>query len=335
MNHRKKRMKVLSMKRNKGTSKTDKRRQPKNSESLRKNTYFRSSESSYKRSELSRQLASNSKPLRGKNTSLRDSISPKRITFSGFVTIVIVSSFLAVILYASSVSTSGSTATLKTGSYQFRSSSEYETYINNYISSHILTRSKLLFPVSEFNEAFQENYPEVTHIETKVPFADRNIQVSIMTPDPLFRIAGSYDGTVVKYIDANGTVISSSKNSTDDKVPVLLVDSSVLTDVGTQLLTQNEVDILTLLKAEISKDNITNLPEDFTISRAELDIANGRLEVGFDGVDYIVRFSTYADARNQVGALKAILTELYSAGEGSELPREYIDVRVYEKVFIK
>ena len=288
-----------------------------------------------RRKQYSRESSSspNRKPVREKERTQRRRL--KQINFSKVLTVLIATTLVFVVLYGSSVASGGSQVVVSNDSFQFRPAEDYESFVDSYISSHILSRSKLFFPVADFNEAFIRQYPEVTSIKTKVPFADRNIQVFIETPEPLFRINGaSNDAQSLRYIDASGSIVGST-GSESASIPVMTVDSSSLTDIGSQLLTSNEVDILTLFVSEISPAMIDNLPQEFAVSSADLDIANGRLELGITGVDYTVRFSTYSDARNQVGALKAILTELYSGSGGESLPKEYIDVRVYEKVFIR
>ncbi len=319
--------------------KNEDRRTPKSQQSLQKNQYFRSSDSSYRRKQLSREQTADygrrsDSESRVKTAKVK--VRKPRVNISSLFSLLILLGIVSALLYASSVSTSGSRVSISDDSFTFRDSDDYQEFVDTYISSNILSRSKLFFPVEDFNTAFTEEYPEVTAIRTKVPFADSNVEVYIDTPKPMFRIEGSSDTTyTAKYIDANGSVIGSTGLESDE-TPTIRVDSSALTSVGSQLLTRNEVDILQLLANEITPDSITGLPHDFVVSNADLDIANGRLEVGFKSVSYIARFSTYSDARNQVGALKAILTELYASESGGEdLPKEYIDVRVYEKVFIK
>lgn len=299
-----------------------------------KNQYFRSSDSALKRQRLSRETSSTSRLSNPKHTPKLQN-NNKLAQFSSVISLLIFIGIFSLLLSASSVNPNGSKVVISQDSFQFREPQEYETFIDNYVSSHLLTRSKLFFPITDFNTAFVKQYPEITEIKTKVPFADRTIEVTIKTPEPIFRIAGSEteNNKGYKYIDASGSVVESSLQNTRN-IPHLRIDSSSLSEVGTQLLTQNEVEILKLVDAEIISDTTIDLPKNFSISSADLDIKNGRLEVGFNQVPYIVRFSTYNDARNQVGALKATLQELYKDG-GGQPPNEYIDVRVYEKVFIK
>lgn len=316
-------------------------KQPVPSGSMPSNTYFRSSQSYSSVSSTQRNSRQSGKSSAGERLfSPLKALTSLLKSFSKITSLIIGASILLIIFYGTTLSSNDSSVTIKNDSFHFRVNSEYENFTNEYVKNNILAKSKIFFPLGDFNEAFKNEFPEVTTIDTKIPFADRSIQIAIDTPDPLFKISSiQVAGSETSYVDANGTAIivgNVNKDQNNDSTPVLTVDSSSLIENGSRIMTQNEVTIITLLKNEIKPDEISGLPANFAISSADLDIANGRVEVGFIGVDYIVRFSGYSDARNQVGALKAILTELYaSSGKGRTLPEEYIDVRVFEKVFIK
>ncbi len=251
--------------------------------------------------------------------------------FSGFLAFTIA----ILLLYASSLSTD--VIVLRhSESYNFQDVQKYQQQAGQVVKSNLLNRSKLLFSIRRFNQEMRNNYPEITKIQTTVPLVSRRLIVTIQTPPPLLRIKQNSNQQL--YVSSNGLVIDGKKiDSSDELPPELDIQSDQLFKPKDKILNDNEVRILTLINQQINSKNIANLPPDFQISTVKLDLLSSRLEVRFKGVKYRAIFSGYGEAINQVGALKSILQKIYqSSPEGRVAePKEYIDLRVYEKIFVK
>ncbi len=257
----------------------------------------------------------------------------RRFTLSRIFSGLIAISLLVIVIYSTSLSSSGSVVQMSEDSFSYRPTQEYVDFANSYISSNILARSKLTFPAQDFSDKFAEEFAETTSIDTFIPVGSREVKLKIDTPSPLLKLNSNQGQDTQRLVDRNGGVVEVSGASKIDVAELEIVGGDIVAP-GDRVLTQQEVEIFELLETEINSSQIKKLPKKFKASRAVLKISDGRLEVDFEGVEWRAIFSIYSDGRSQVGALKSVLTELYSKSEGQK-PASYVDVRVHEKVFVR
>ncbi len=212
----------------------------------------------------------------------------------------------------------------------YRPLEEYSEGINSIFKSSVKNRSKFTLNSTTFEAKIKNEFPEVKGAVVVTPLAGRRLQVGLVLEQPLARLNQSLSnsqavlsesGTVVLEDDA--TVI----NEQFAKIPSLSIPN-INYSVGDQILTSSEADLIKLLVSEFDSSD----PYRHKVKSIEFDVQKREIRVRFDGAGYFAKLTPERESRAQVGAL---VSALKSLSERGEMPSEYIDVRVDDRVFVK
>lgn len=104
-------------------------------------------------------------------------------------------------------------------------------------------------------------------------------------------------------------------------------DSSLLDEVavGSSALTSEQIEYIKILKYQAQISNLN-------ISSMEIVAGGSELDVHYGGVSYYVKYSFFEDPRKSSGVFFATKETLDNK---SEVPTEYIDVRVPQRAYVK
>lgn len=248
--------------------------------------------------------------------------------FNGLlITVFIVLGFFATSLNSTPQVTLAET----TEQNRYRSQTEYTTEVKNVLMSSLQYRNKLLFSTQAFTEDVRKRLPEVQHVSVGVPLGGRTLSVKLYTYPIVATVASGGDNAL---LTSDGIIVADGDLSSAERSiePLRVRFSSPLEsfESGQRVFTQNEVELLTLLQSELEGVRISGKP--LEVQEVLFNVDDGQLEVSFIDQPFIIKMSIYTDSRRQVGAAKATLNEL---GEDASLPKEYLDVRVQGRVFVR
>jgi hypothetical protein len=242
----------------------------------------------------------------------------RKITFSYLINALILIVLSIILFFAFTLS--GSPAiVVKESDYEYRSVNEYRIKAEQILNNDVTQKAKPFFRSSRFEEKMKTAFPEIVSINAVVPLGGRTLKIALITSSPLVAMQ---NGTEKGIIDDSGTIVTANSSSTSaDNLPLLRL-ATPIDDVklGDRILTNQEIELLTLLKKETKLRGVL------------LIVGEGQMEAHFSDVNYYSKLSTYSSPQLQVGALLATKRQL--AGDNNQ-PTKYIDVRVPGRVFVQ
>jgi hypothetical protein len=253
--------------------------------------------------------------------------SRKRLSLSQVVNFVIIACFVGLFFFASTLSSTPDINITK-DSFMYRSVPEYQKKASEMLSNNPLSASKLLFKSGNFEEKMRNEFPEINQIQAIIPLGGRDLSVAMHLSAPLATV---YSGDKSGVLDNSGVLVTDKIPDQQDLLKVRFATPQDNFQVGSRLLTSREVEQLNLLSSELSSLALGAEKKPLQISEALFNINDGQIEVKLKDKPYYLKLSTYAEAREQVGAIKSILQRLDKEGTA---PVRYIDARVPGRVFV-
>jgi len=205
------------------------------------------------------------------------------------------------------------------GAALFRPNDEYRLGINQILSRSLLNRSKLTFDSAKLEEEISDLYPEIANVTVAVPLVGHTPVVGISFADPTIKFVS---GTAQMVLDNTGKVLPLV--ATNAALPLVSDESGIAYKAGDRALSSEEVTALISVYSEI-------LANDKKVSSMRIGVAPKEFALQVEGESYYVKFKLDNTAREQVGALWAVLNSMSAEGKK---PATYIDVRLSERVFI-
>lgn len=215
---------------------------------------------------------------------------------------------------------SGSTSKL------LRGSAEYTKYAHELLAASLLNRTKITIDANGFEAAMKKHFPELSDVVVILPIMGRRpiVQLQAATPALILQVTNgeSY------LIDVNGRAIMLSSSLNDVKsleLSTVLDQSGLSVEIGKGILTTSDVSFMATVISQLKVKNIY-------IESMTLPTIASELHVRVTGQAYYIKFDLHGNARLQLGAYLALKQKL---DNDHITPREYIDVRVEEKVYYK
>ncbi len=252
-----------------------------------------------------------------------------RFSISSFLNYIILLVVFALLFFATTMSTSPQIK-LRKSSVAYHGISEYQSVASELFNSSIVNRSKVFFRAGNFEQEMKNHFPEISSIDAIIPLGGRDLVVSITTSLPLLKVQ---NGSEIGIIDDKGVYVSQTIPESDTEILGLRFASQQQNfQLGSSVLTLDEVSLINLLVYELN--SLSTEVNTLQLKPQEIlfNVADGQFEVRLKDVGYYIKLSTYSDAKEQVGAMKATLVQLSREGQ---LPQKYIDVRVPGRVFVQ
>ena len=235
-------------------------------------------------------------------------------------TLLAITAILVSVVYSTTLSTEP-IIKLVGDSKQYRDSKQYQATLAGSLQASIFSQNKLTLDTHSQEAVLFKNFPEIDAVTVSVPVIGRRPTAHIHTRTPSLIIVGETGSYVV---DAYGVVIGrTSEVSTDllNQLPTATDKSNLQIETGKQALTTDAINFIFGVKAELDNKQL---------KVAGLDLIAGGYEIDIHVKDqgYFLKTDSSGDARIQIGD--------YLAARGNGInPKEYMDVRVEEKVFYK
>lgn len=208
----------------------------------------------------------------------------------------------------------------------YHSVQDYQIGISSIWHRSILNQTKLTIHGAAIKSDILNQYGELSDVRIEMPLLGRRATV-FLTPDypalQFVNINGAF------YVNVNGKVMSKIAEVTQNhlqNVPVIHDETGIKAEVGKNIIAQTQAEFLHKLSSQLTVEGI--ITESITLPATAANEADVRIK----GQSYYIKFSMLNDPRQAVGAYQTVKAKL---GQDHAQPKEYIDVRVDEKVFYK
>lgn len=208
-----------------------------------------------------------------------------------------------------------------------RDTTEYEQGIAAIMNKSIWNHSKLTINTKDLARQIQEQFTELGSVAVTMPLVGRRPIVQIAPADPVLVVGAQGNGMVV--VGADGRALMSLNELSEDQAKDLIhVEDTLNTQVkmGELLLSARTVQYIQSLKSYFNQKSMV-------IESIKLPAVANEVHIKLKDVPYVIKFNMQADPRQQVGSYVALIESLKS--QNKSLPKEYVDVRVDDRVFYK
>jgi len=198
----------------------------------------------------------------------------------------------------------------------------YEQEINRELKSSIFNRSKFTFDKAKITSNIKEKFPEIDTVDIGVPLMRHRPVIEVSLAKPSAKLV-TKDSTYI--LDQEGRALFDQKYAAAsldvDSLLSINDDSGHEIILGKPALTELQLDFIREVIGQTSTKGYK--PTSFMLSEGGTAV-----DTRFEGLNYYVKFSFFADARQSSGAFMAIKDQAISPGE-------YVDVRIPDKAFVK
>lgn len=229
------------------------------------------------------------------------------------------------IFYAITLSTSPNVKMVQDQISIYRPIEDYERYASEVMSADLTSYTKFTANTTKLKYAIAEHFPEVDGVAVRLPVLGRKPTITLSIRQPSLLLSSS---TNLFVLDQSGLAVALARDVDAEQLKGLynIKDESGLDiEVGDQIVTSETIDFINNLRLQFGDKKLE-------ISELLLPLSANQLDVKLAGTDYYIKMDISGDVRLQAGRYIAVKTELAKQGI---TPKEYIDVRVEEKVFYK
>lgn len=249
---------------------------------------------------------------------LRDQVLRLPVLLSG-IAVLILCVFLG--------SLSGDPKVIITGdSPPMRKVAIYNRAVEETVNDNVLNNSKFFLNRQQITEHLQSSFPELKNIKVNTPFFERRAVIQAEISQPILLLATANKEIL---INSEGIAVADLDDSSitlkPDGIPLLQDQSNTPIKIGKPGLTSSQVAFITELRRQSEAKKLE-------FDSMSLEAGGGELTVKHTEANYKVRYNMYEDARKSFGTFFAAKER---AEKTSSIPKEYIDVRIPERAYIK
>lgn len=211
------------------------------------------------------------------------------------------------------------------GEVFLRDESVYVAAAKKYFDTPI-NSNKLTVDTAQISVGLKSQFPELQAVSISLPFIGNQPVVYVQPAVPKLILATSDNGVYV--LDSNGRALLSGRQVPDLTklaIPIVSDQSNIRLQVGRIALPGATVRFIDEVVFQLKAKNIA-------IESLTLPAGTNELHVKPKGVGYIVKYNLYGNAREEAGAHIALKTRL---AKERKTPKEYVDVRVDNRVYYK
>lgn len=199
----------------------------------------------------------------------------------------------------------------------------YKAGVAKIMQSKLENRTKLTFSGKAFSQAMKKQYPEISLANVSLPIIGGQATVYI-EPSPVALLFITQDKKAY-VLDNEGKIISESISNVPQGAPTVSDQSGIAPKMGMQALPRSDVYAIQVILRQLKEKGIA-------VESMVLPNNAQRLEVRLQGRPYGVRFNLHDNILQQAGAYIAVQRKL---DKDNVQPKEYIDVRVADRVYYK
>lgn len=255
---------------------------------------------------------------------LSESTNPKKLNLQK---VPMIFAILCLVISAFYITTIQSNVVLRTShkSVLLRNEKEYRKYIKSELDSSLLNKNKVTIDSNKIQQQLTSQFPELSSVEVSIPLIGHRPVIELTAEKPAL-IISTQKGQFV--LNKNGKAIA--KVSTEQPldgitIPTLNDEANIPIELGKGALTSQDVAFITTIVMQFENKKIP-------IESLTLPPLASELRVKTVNDPYYIKFSLMTNPRIAAGQYFAVRKKLETDGV---MPKEYIDARVEEKVFIK
>ncbi len=201
----------------------------------------------------------------------------------------------------------------------------YRAAAEKYLNGSIVNRSKFLVDSDGLSRELKKQFPEIAAATVTIPIMGRRPVVELQATRPAFILKS---GNSSMLIGNNGVALVDTANAVNLEGMKLLTvtdESGVQLEEGKAALPQEQAQFVSIVVEQLQKQGYQI--ESLTIPKSPYD-----LNVKITGKGYYVKFNILEDPLQQAGSYIALSKKLESEKIS---PKEYIDVRVGERIYYR
>ena len=211
------------------------------------------------------------------------------------------------------------------GAGLLRDKQAYIDAAHKILSGTFVDKSKITVDTEGFNRSMKQQFPELSTVDMTLPLMGRRPIVEVVAARPVIRLV-SQGQTFL--LDASGRALI--KQSGDSNIPQMTLPAvtdatNVTVQIGKGALPRETVTFITTFVQQLTAQGLT--PTELT-----LPIRASELQVKLKETKYYIKASVLTDPRVAAGQYFAVKKKLEADGN---VPSEYVDLRIEEKVFVK
>lgn len=202
----------------------------------------------------------------------------------------------------------------------------YQEAIEAIWKESVLNRTKPTVSTSAIREDITSQFTELADVQIELPLLGRRPTVILTPVQPALHMV-SANGSF--YVDSAGKVMARTTDLMQNElkdIPLIRDESGIPAELGKNIIPSMQTLFLRRLHAQLLAQNVQI--ESLSLPKQ----AANQVDVRVAGQPYYIKFSTETEPRQAVGAYLAAKAKLDREGTAV---REYMDVRVDEKVFYK
>ncbi len=206
-----------------------------------------------------------------------------------------------------------------------REQSVYKKAVSDYINRSPINRSKLFFDSKGLSDELKKQFPEISAVAVSMPIVSRRPVVVIQASRPGFVLVSGRNSYI---IGVNGLTLARASdvdNRLSQELKVVDDQSGSSVQLGKSAFPQEQSLFICTVIEQLEAQNIK--VDSLSLPKSPYD-----LSVKVVGQSYFVKFNILEDAKQQVGSYIALKNKLQEEGK---VAKEYIDVRVGERVYYK
>jgi hypothetical protein len=209
----------------------------------------------------------------------------------------------------------------------YRSTSEYQSIVLKQFSSDIRNRFKLSLNSKQLQNKISSNIPEAQAVIVKSSLLGHRPEVHLTMSSPLAVFQQPVIGNFILSERGRLLLAASQAKITDNKTPLSVINNNTGLEgkAGEQFMRPDEAKAFLELVKQYQSSGLNNVV--YTLSNIPHE-----LQAKEAGRGYYVRYLLDDTISQQYGALQATQKKLLELGN---MPNEYIDVRLIEKIYYK
>lgn len=208
-----------------------------------------------------------------------------------------------------------------------RPDGSYERYVDQYLKGSLLNYSKITFDDDKLSSQIIAQFPEVSDVAVSIPFFKQKPHVELKFAEPTVILKVFGDDNYI--LDQQGRALARESDAADSVETSRLVSVNDTSDqkvsLGSILLTQQQISFIGEIVFQAEQKQIR-------VEAINLTGGASEINVKYADVAYQVKYSFFAEARQSSGAYFAMRDQLK---KDNKTPKQYIDLRIPERAYIK
>jgi hypothetical protein len=243
----------------------------------------------------------------------------------GNVTIVIALILtLGAVMYGGTLSQEPKLAITPQANMQYRDKQLYIDTIKGLLNDDMFSRLKISFRKKHISDEIQHSFPETKSVAITIPIIGRRPLIDLVLYKPIAQLSV---GTQSYIIDESGRAIVTVDASHQKTDLLQITDLSGLpVAIGSAYIPSEELNFIDLFNKQLHS-------KDISVTRIELPPVAKEVHFYVGDAGLLIKASMVGDARMEAGSAIALLKEI-QAGRVAP-PKEYLDVRVEDRVYYK